>query len=252
MPAFLDAPWSLPALLGAFLLVAGLTYGTRAPETPAPAAHPHAAHASAPAAAPAPSKDNVSPAIHGRLVAMRQQVALAPEDTAKLASLARLLHDAHRYDEAADTYRRLLDAAPEHRQAWLDLAATYAAAERWADARAAMEALAAQRPDDAAARYNLGAIAANEGDFAAARNAWRTVADQRVDADLAAQAAASLSRLDALEAGPKPGPVAAGQPLPPGHPPTGADPHADHDHAAHVAARAAGPMPVSAVPVRLQ
>ncbi|NNF58116.1 MAG: tetratricopeptide repeat protein [Rhodothermaceae bacterium] len=148
----------------------------------------------------APSSANVDPTFHAQLMALRQQVDAAPSDTTLLLQLARLEQDAHQFAEAASTYERVLTFAPDHRQAYLDLALSYGQLGQWGEARAATERLLARDPDDPSALYNLGAIHANQGEAADARRLWTRVQQQSRDAQLAQQAAASLARLDALAA----------------------------------------------------
>ncbi|HLT48760.1 MAG TPA: tetratricopeptide repeat protein [Rubricoccaceae bacterium] len=180
-------------------------------------------------AAPAPSADNVAPAFHTRLMALKQRVEEAPADTAALLELARLQQDAHQLEDAAASYEQLLEVAPDHRQARLDLALVYAEAGRPDDALRVTEALLDRYPDDPAGLYNLGALHANAGRYDEARGPWGRVAAQTQDAALAEQARTSLAQLDALAsgaaspAGPAPGaaptPAAAPGTVPPGHPP---------------------------------
>ena len=188
----------------------------------------------------APSSANVDPTFHTQLMALRQQVDAAPSDTTLLLQLARLEQDAHQFAEAATTYERVLALAPDHRQAYLDLALSYGQLGLWNEARIATERLLARDPDDPSALYNLGAIHANQGEAEDARRLWTRVQQQSRDAQLAQQATASLTRLNALVAegiapatpAPTPGlapvrqpmsgtapPIPPGAPLPSDHPP---------------------------------
>ena len=147
-----------------------------------------------------PSAANVDPTFHTQLMVLRQQVDAAPSDTTLLLQLARLEQDAHQFAEAAATYERVLGLAPDHRQAYLDLALSYGQLGQWDEARDATERLIARDPDDPSALYNLGAIHANQGEADDARRLWTRVQQQSRDAQLAQQATASLARLDALAA----------------------------------------------------
>jgi cytochrome c-type biogenesis protein CcmH/NrfG len=170
---------------------------------------------------PQPSAQNVAPEVHAQLMTLRRDVEAAPRDTALLFELARMEFDAHQLEQSVATYERLLAVAPDHRQAYLDLAQALLTLGRPDDARRAMERLLEQRPGDLAAMYNLGAIAANAGDLATARTQWAEVAASG-DSEMARRATESLAELDRMAAAPSPsaGPLPAGRDgLPPGHPP---------------------------------
>ncbi len=164
---------------------------------------------------PAPSAENVDPVVHARLMTLRREVDEAPADTSLLLELARMEHDAHQFEAAVATYERLIAAAPAHRQAYLDVAQTLVSLGRWEDAAGAMQRLLDRYPEDPSGLYNLGAILANQGDYAAARPLWTRVAAQTTDADLARQAATSLTELERLASSGAPAPAAAPA-LPPG------------------------------------
>ncbi|SRR5690606_4788509 len=219
---------------GAVLALLVVAYFVQAPPAQPPAPDP------VEAAAPVePTAENVAPSFHSQLMTLRQRVAESPEDTTHLIRLARLQQDGHRLEEAAASYERLLELAPDHRQAHLDLALVYGELGRWDDARRVTEALLARDADDPAGLYNLGAIAANQGDYDQARTVWTRVQAQTRDAGLARRAASSLQQLDVLAARGGPTPSASappatsgnlapvrqrmngrgGQALPSGHPP---------------------------------
>jgi tetratricopeptide (TPR) repeat protein len=165
---------------------------------------------------PAPSAENVDPVVHARLMTLRRQVEEAPADTSLLLELARMEHDAHQFEPAVATYERLIEVAPGHRQAYLDMAQTLVTLDRWDDAGSAMERLLARYPDDPSGLYNLGAILAKQGNYAAARPLWTRVASQTTDAELAQQATSSLVELERLAASGAPAPAGAAPALPPG------------------------------------
>lgn len=163
-----------------------------------------------------PSAENVDPSFHARVMSLEQEVEAAPTDTSLLLELAHLRQDAHQMVEAAEAYERLLEVAPDHYQARLDLALCYAELGRWNDALLTTEAVLVAKPNDPAALYNIGAIHANQENFEDARVAWERVAAQTEDADLAMRARQSLSQLSGEVQ--RPGPVDPTSPLPEGHP----------------------------------
>jgi cytochrome c-type biogenesis protein CcmH/NrfG len=168
----------------------------------------------------APTAQNVAPEVHAQLMTLRRDVEAAPRDTALLFELARMEYDAHQLEPSVATYERLLAIAPDHRQAYLDLAQALVTLGRPDEAMRAMDRLLVQYPGDLAATYNLGAIAANAGDVATARARWTIVAASDDDA-MARRATESLAELDRIASSrPASPPAAAARDgLPPGHPP---------------------------------
>ena len=213
------SPRSQFALLGLSLAALIAVVFWQGPEPASPGTPSRQPMLTSAPAAPPPSSENVDPTFHARLIALEKEAAAAPTDTAALLALARFQQDAHQLGAAAESYERLLAAAPDHRQAYLDLALVYAEEGRPDEARRVTRALLDRLPNDPAARYNLGALAANDGDYEAARAQWQAVA-AGADAGLAEQARASLAQLDALAARPAPSPSSAQRTaLPSGHPP---------------------------------
>lgn|GEM_PF-1341020 len=228
MTPVIPARFRLPALLaGAALLVAGLYAFTRpdAPATPVPAA-------GAPDSTVAPTADNVDPAVHGRLMALRARAEAAPDSAAPHLALGRFLQSAHRPAEAAEAFEAALERDAGDRQTWLDLTNAYGAAGDWPAAARAADRMADRFDSDGAALYNAGAAYANAGDADRARQRFAS-ATRAADATMAAQARDALARLDAMPEGglaaasppapagaaPPLAPGAAAGPLPAGHPP---------------------------------
>ena len=182
------------------------------------------------AAAPAevePGADNVDPSVHAQFERLRQAAEAAPDDVAAQLAFADFAAGAHRRAETVGALERAVEAAPERRQPWLDLAHAHGAAGAWDAVVDVSERMLARFPGDADARYNLGAAHANAGRTAAAREVWTALASE--PGALAAQAQTSLDQLATMPvtapaAGAAP-PLAEGQTaLPPGHPPLGAAP----------------------------
>ncbi len=190
--------------------------------------------ASATADTPEPTGENVSPAVHARLMTLRAAVEDAPDDADAQLELARFLQDAHRYNEAAEAYEAALLLAPDGRQPWLDLANVYGANGAWEAAADAADRMAQVFPNDGAALYNAGAAFANDNQIELAQARFEAAA-LAPDSAMAVQARASLVRLATLEATPPEdrtaerasapalSPTAATGPLPNGHPPIGSD-----------------------------
>ena len=135
------------------------------------------------------------PALHENIDILKERVAHTPNDTTLLNHVAQLLHDAGRYEEAADYYNQYLERAPQSVQGWLDLANVYAALNDWDGALRASESLLAFRPENPSAMYNMGAILANTARKDEAHQWWTRVAEQEQDPDLALQASLSLQQL---------------------------------------------------------
>lgn len=136
---------------------------------------------------------------HAEVSTLKRRLEAALSDTAALLRLGRLMHDAHRPEEAADHYRRYLELNPGDRQVWLDLANVYAAARRWEQAKEATEVLLAIDPADAEAMYNLGAIQANLGRYSEARSWWKKIEREKPGEPLALLAASAMERLPATD-----------------------------------------------------
>lgn len=144
--------------------------------------------------APAESVGPVSAEYHTRTERLRARLAAVPDDVAALDSLATLLYDAHRREEAATYYARLLELDPARRQVWLDLAHCYGSLVRWSDVHDLMTRMLVQFPDDASALYNLGVAAINQGNVQTAREWWERAARQESADAVAAMARAALER----------------------------------------------------------
>lgn len=73
--------------------------------------------------------------------------------------------DLHRYDDAAQAYRRALGLQDQHIDARANLAVALYHLERHEEARAELEYVLGQRPQDADLHYNLGGILLALGDL---------------------------------------------------------------------------------------
>ena len=142
-----------------------------------------------------PGSDNVASAYHIRIKSLEQRLQTQPDDTASLLELAGLLQDGHRPAEAAERLVAYLALAPTNRRAWLDLAASYGAAEDWLAARTAMTAFLERFPDEPTALFNMGAIEANLANISEARSWFGRAAGQQADSEIAASARSALGRL---------------------------------------------------------
>lgn len=185
---------SLP--VGAAILMialAGAVLATRAGKAAGPAAtpSPHTAVAGF-----EPSAQNVSQELMSRLHSLTKRVESDPADTASLLELARLLHDAHRPEEAVRHYTRYLELNPDNREAWFDLADVHGRSGDWPAARGVMESLLRRRPDDGAALYNLGVIEAQLDNVPAARGWWEKAAAQTGSPESAGKAREALAGLE--------------------------------------------------------
>lgn len=178
------------ALLAAVLAAAILITRTRTSAGTDPAS-PHAQTAGF-----EPSAENVSAEITSRLHSATMRVESNPADTAALLELARLLHDAHRPQEAAISYAKYLEANPGNREAWFDLADSYGRAGDWPAALRVMQSVLEREPDDPAALYNLGVIELQLGNAPAARAWWEKAGAQERDPGTAQRAREALAGLD--------------------------------------------------------
>lgn len=142
-----------------------------------------------------PSADNVAPVFHTREMSLRSRLASNAADTAVMRELADLLADAHDAVGSLEYRKRYTELAPDHRQGWIELAATAVLAGDGAGAKAAMLSLLERVPEDPTALYNLGAIEANAGDTAAAVVWWKRAVAQSADPAIASAARAALSRI---------------------------------------------------------
>ncbi len=142
-----------------------------------------------------PGKGNVSEDFRNELAALKQLLAVTPDDLTLLGKLAVMHRSAHQPEQAAVYYERYLAIDPANRQMRLDLAQCYAATQRWDAALDASLSLLEINPDDPVAMYNIGAIHANRGDFSEAREWWEKVRRQQIDEQLAAKARESLASI---------------------------------------------------------
>ena len=185
-------------LLAGFVLFTLGYWMMKAPESPSKVISAQAIPVSSnaqPASAELATAENVDHQIHLQIFALKEHLADAPADTVKLSQLARLLHDAHQFQEAALYYNRLLEHNPENTQGWLDLANVYAALNDWEGAIHASKSLLAVRPDNPSAMYNLGAIYANQSQMNEAISWWVKVRDQQSNPALSIQAGENLRKV---------------------------------------------------------
>ena len=191
-------PYHLLVLGIVFLVFVIAQFLSAAPEAhrlPAPNAAPVAA---AQADGFVPDASNVSSATSRQLEDLRLRVVNAPDDTAHVFRLARLLHDSHKLEEAARNYKHYLAMRPQNRQAWLDYARSLGEQQNWESAETAAKDMLRHYPDDIAGKYNLGAVYANQSRFEDASTLWHDVAAQQQDTAMATMATASLQRLNAF------------------------------------------------------
>lgn len=154
--------------------------------------------ASAPTGDFVPDATNVSSETSKQLEALRLRVVNAPDDTAHVYRLARLLHDSHKLEEASRNYKHYLAMHPTNRQAWLDYARSLGEQKSWEAAEGAAQEMLTYYPADPSGRYNLGAVYANLSRFEEAEAIWNEVAAQEQDSAMAAMATTSLQRLGAF------------------------------------------------------
>jgi len=144
-----------------------------------------------------PGRANVDHSLLIQEQQLREDLAASPADTSARMQLARFLHDTHRPGEAAGEYVRYLAVRPANRQAWLDLADCYAAAEEWKEAESVTTSLLERWPEDPAGMYNMGAILANTGRSAEAVEWWTRVRDANRDPVLSERASESIAKVAA-------------------------------------------------------
>lgn len=142
-----------------------------------------------------PTAANVGPTYHSRRMLLEARVTVDPADSAALRELADLLIDAHDAAGALAYRQRYVALVPESTQGWIDLAAAAAGAGDPELARTAIGSVLDRSPDNPVALYDMGALAANAGRIEEARDWWRKAERQTVDPQIAAAAAAALSRI---------------------------------------------------------
>jgi protein O-mannosyl-transferase len=128
-------------------------------------------------------------------------LALEPERPAILMSLAAFQHFNERFEEAAATYRCILQTHPDHALVWSNLAATLAQSNAWDEALEAVDQAIAIRPEVSASYYTRGCIRRSLGQLeeAAADYAQSLALNGRrhVVRDSLAQVYLALERHDA-------------------------------------------------------
>lgn len=186
-----------PTLAAAGLAVLGLLLVLLAPE---PGGGPAASGVEGPVAVPAAVRETPSgvsgaagpgrvglEAFQTRLAGLEHAVEADPENRARILELARLLHDAHRLEEALPLYRRAVELDPEEPSAVYDLSAALLFVGRRREAQEALEAHLGRAPGDPTTLYNLGVVLAAAGDGAAARARWIQARDAGPEAPLLAR-----------------------------------------------------------------
>jgi Flp pilus assembly protein TadD len=142
-----------------------------------------------------PDPDQLRASFEERVRMLESQLRDRPDDQDLLLTLARLLHDGHRSDEAVRRYRQAIAMDPGDPQPYYDLAAIHAESRDWPSAAAALQGLLDLAPDDAIALYDMGAIRANEGRIADARQSFEAARAVTTDGALLARIAEALARL---------------------------------------------------------
>ena len=178
-------------LLAALVIFAVVYWNVRPSPSPTQAA---ASVSSPPPSASVPTQGAIA-SEDLTIDALKERVQQAPNDTSLVNHLAQILHDASRYEEAADYYNQYLALAPKNVQGWLDLANVYAALQDWDNALKASKSLLDFIPDHPSAMYNMGAIHANLSNLEEAAFWWAQVRDQKEDAGLAQQAEQNLLQI---------------------------------------------------------
>jgi tetratricopeptide (TPR) repeat protein len=139
--------------------------------------------------------DQVRALFEERVRKLEEQLREGPGDRQLVLTLARLLHDGHRSDEAVGRYRQAIAMDPADPQPYYDLAAIHAESSDWPSAAAALQDLLDLAPNDAIALYDMGAIRANEGRIADARQSFEAARAVTTDGALLARISEALARL---------------------------------------------------------
>lgn len=137
----------------------------------------------------------VQSAFHERVEILRAQLRDSPDDAALALGLARLLHDGHLLEEAAEQYRAAIRLDPTNGAAYYDAATALADLGRWSEAESVLRERLRLAPDDPVAMYNLGATFANRGDAEGAGEWWVRALASAPSPDLRSRIEGSIARL---------------------------------------------------------
>ena len=96
---------------------------------------------------------------------LRQSIAIAPRNVDSHFNLAKALHAQHKYEEAEDHFRAVLEIAPDHADSLSGLAAIGLIRGNWTAAKKYCQRVLQLRPDDPESHFLLGTLLLTEGDF---------------------------------------------------------------------------------------
>jgi tetratricopeptide (TPR) repeat protein len=135
-------------------------------------------------------------AFRQRLSDLEAALETHPADTAALSELSGIWLTAHQPERGLVLSRQWTDVAPESESAWLQLTTAYGILERWDEALEANRRLLELAPDHPLAMLNMGTIQANRQETDEARRWWTRVVAEAPGTTEAEAAARSLRELD--------------------------------------------------------
>jgi len=149
-----------------------------------------------PGGAPHPESMPLNDTFRQRLSDLQAALDADPNDTLALSELSGIWLTAHQPERGLELSLRWRDAAPESVSAWLQLVTAYGVLERWDEAYEANVRLLELAPDHRLAMLNMGTIQANRAQPEEARRWWSRVIEEAPGTSEAEAAAQSLGQLE--------------------------------------------------------
>lgn len=142
-----------------------------------------------------PAKENVSPSLLIRIELLKKKVAANPNDVYSIKSLAQLLMDSHKPDEAIFYFNKGLERQPTNDSLLLDLAVCYFNLKKYGKAMEATEKILKRNTKHSTALLNKGIILAVQNKNDSAKVVFKRVVSIAPNSNEAKQAEGFLVQL---------------------------------------------------------
>lgn len=147
------------------------------------------------AGGPAPSGSNVNERVKQQMEVLRKEYEKNPNDTLKAREYAEFMAAAHRPNEAAAAFEKILQKDSRRTDIRFSLALIYYNKQDYKKAEEIVRAVLNYDKKNAMAKFNLGAIAATSGDKQKAKVYWEEVKKENPGSTIATDADHAIKTL---------------------------------------------------------